>query len=282
MSLSDGQPSNRYRSVYVLASFVIALSVDRDLILPGLGGEALHGLFFEALRAHDAAFAAHLHDLPGDKPFTLSGVLTNYPKRQGRMHVTANSQLAFRVSGLTDALIEHPLAAFSHLATIDAPLRLGPGMARVDKITFQAGMHPLVQSASYPALLHNASDNARVTLQFSSPTSFRAGDAQEIMPKPERVFGSLFNTWQSFSPVPFAPELAGELALMQVSEYELRTELVHFSRYKVIGFKGHVTYTCPRSMHVSVRRAVNTLADFAVFAGVGYKTTMGLGQVTRR
>jgi hypothetical protein len=52
----------------VLASFVITLRGEQDLTLPGLGGEALHGLFFEALRTHDAAFAEHLHNLEGDTP----------------------------------------------------------------------------------------------------------------------------------------------------------------------------------------------------------------------
>jgi hypothetical protein len=43
--------------------------------LQGLGGEALHGLLFEALRGHDASFAEDLHR-EVDKPFSLSGVLT--------------------------------------------------------------------------------------------------------------------------------------------------------------------------------------------------------------
>ena len=70
--------------------------------------------------------------------------------------------------------------------------------------------------------------------------------------------------------------------MIRISDYELRTELIHFARYKVIGFKGHVTYTCPREADVAFRRAINALADFAFFAGVGYKTTMGLGQAIRR
>jgi hypothetical protein len=45
----------------VLASFVISLRIESDVALPGLGGEALHGLFFEVLRGHDASFAEHLH-----------------------------------------------------------------------------------------------------------------------------------------------------------------------------------------------------------------------------
>jgi CRISPR-associated endoribonuclease Cas6 len=47
----------------------------------------------------------------------------------------------------------------------------------------------------------------------------------------------------------------------------------------VIGFKGRVTYTYPRQIDAPTRQALNALADFGFFAGVGYKTTMGMGQV---
>jgi CRISPR-associated endoribonuclease Cas6 len=103
-----------------------------------------------------------------------------------------------------------------------------------------------------------------------------------ILPKPERVFGSLLTAWQSFAPVPFDLALAEIFPLIRVSAYELRTELIHFARYKVIGFKGQVTYTYPREVDATTRQALNVLADFAFFAGAGYKTTMGFGQTLRQ
>ena len=266
----------------VLASFIIALQTDRDIALPGLGGEALHGLVFEALRGHAKAFAEQLHAAQDDKPFTLSGLLTSHPKRDGRLHIPAQTTTEFRVSLLTDEMIEYTLTAFANLAATETPLRLGSGSARVQAIAFRPGTHPAVLSATYPALVQAASDATRITLHFLSPTSFRAGDVQEILPKPERVFGSLFNAWQTFAPIPFDHSLSDAFARIRVSEYDLRTELVAFARYKVIGFKGRVTFTCPRDLDATMRRVINALADFACFAGVGYKTTMGLGQVHRR
>ncbi|MGH8070594.1 MAG: CRISPR system precrRNA processing endoribonuclease RAMP protein Cas6 [Candidatus Entotheonellia bacterium] len=266
----------------MLASFIISLQIDRDISLPGLGGEALHGLFFAALRGHANAFAEQLHAVQDDKPFTLSGILTTHPKRDGHLHIPAHTTTEFRVSLLTDEMIEHTLTTFAGLAATDTPLRLGSGSARVQAIAFQPGTHPAVRSATYPALVQAASDAARITLHFLSPTSFRAGDVQEILPKPERVFGSLFKTWQTFAPITLDHTLTNAFARIRVSEYELRTELIAFARYKVIGFKGRVTFTCPRDLDATTRRMINALADFACFAGVGYKTTMGLGQMHRR
>jgi CRISPR-associated endoribonuclease Cas6 len=265
----------------MLASFVVALRIEEALALPGLGGEALHGFFFEILREYDPAFAEHLHNLDGERPFSLSGVLGHYPKQQGSLHIPPDARVEFRLGLLTDDLIEHTLAAFARLTTSGATLRLGPSAARVEGMAFQAGAHPLVRAATYPALVQAAADSPAVTLRFHSPTSFRSGHDQELLPRPERVFGSLLAAWQAFAPTPFDPALAEVLPLVRVSAYELRTELVHFGRYKVIGFKGRVTYTCGRDADTTTRRALNALADFAFYAGVGYKTTMGLGQVSR-
>jgi CRISPR-associated endoribonuclease Cas6 len=265
----------------VLASFVISLRVDRALTLPGLGGEALHGLLFEVLRGHDASFAESLHR-EVEKPFSLSGVLTEYPKRDGRLHIGADGRIEFRLGLLTDEIIEHALAAFGALAMRGASVRFGNVSARVEGIAFQPGTHPLVRSNTYPALMQQASQENRVTLQFVSPTSFRAGEVQDILPRPERVFGSLFEAWQAFAAVPLDPSLGRVFPLIRVSAYELRTELIQFARYKVIGFKGRVTYTYPREVDAPTRQALNALVDFAFFAGVGYKTTMGLGQTLRQ
>ncbi len=266
----------------MLASFVITLCPEADVSLPGLGGEALHGLWFEALRRADADFAAQLHDLRGPRPFSLSGVLNAFPRRQGRLAVPAGNSLTFRLGLLDDEVIDCTLTAFLHPEKIGGSLRLGSTPVRLGSVAFQTGSHRLVRSATYPALLQNATDAPRLTLRFLSPTSFRSGTDQDVLPRPERVFGSLFQAWQAWSPVRLDDHLPQVFSLLRIAAYELRTELVHFGRYKVIGFKGQVTYAFPPELRPDVRRLLHALADFAFYAGVGYKTTMGLGQAGTR
>jgi hypothetical protein len=45
--------------------------------------------------------------------------LTPHPKRDGRLHIPAQTTTEFRVSLLTDEMIEHTLAAFASLAATD-------------------------------------------------------------------------------------------------------------------------------------------------------------------
>jgi hypothetical protein len=79
----------------MLASFVNSLRLESETALPGHGDEALHGLFFETLCAHDPSCATTLHKSTGARPFSISGVLHEYPKRQGHMHIPANARMEF-------------------------------------------------------------------------------------------------------------------------------------------------------------------------------------------
>jgi CRISPR-associated endoribonuclease Cas6 len=53
---------------------------------------------------------------------------------------------------------------------------------------------------------------------------------------------------------------------------------VRFSTHRLRGFVGECTYTA-NANDERARRVLHLLADFAFFAGVGMKRTMGMGQV---
>ncbi|MGQ9675445.1 MAG: CRISPR system precrRNA processing endoribonuclease RAMP protein Cas6 [Chloroflexota bacterium] len=122
-----------------------------------------------------------------------------------------------------------------------------------------------------------------LSLLFASPTTFSFGQRKVPLPLPELVFGSLLKKWNTFSPFKFSSDL---LALfgerLVVSEvHNLNTQMLDFGRYKEKGFVGQVTYEALGPWSDEDVRALNILADFAFYAGVGYKTTMGMG-LTRR
>ena len=72
-----------------------------------------------------------------------------------------------------------------------------------------------------------------------------------------------------------------EFEKIRVTRFRLKTELVNFSKYKIIGFVGKVVYELPETIDKEIKNTINALADFAFYSGVGYKTTMGMGQVRR-
>jgi len=66
-----------------------------------------------------------------------------------------------------------------------------------------------------------------------------------------------------------------------IGGHSIHTRMVDFGSYKLLGFVGNVRYLLPEDMHEILRRTINCLADYAFYAGVGYRTTMGMG-VCRR
>ena len=52
-----------------------------------------------------------------------------------------------------------------------------------------------------------------------------------------------------------------------------------YAGYRQLGFVGACEFLPHRGVPADVVRVLHLLAAFAFFAGVGYKTTMGMGQV---
>jgi CRISPR-associated endoribonuclease Cas6 len=139
----------------------------------------------------------------------------------------------------------------------------------------------MVKVTNFKEVANQAEPHNQISLRFLSPTSFRSRGEQKVFPEPESVFSSLLRKWNAFSNIKFPKELEEEFSKIRVTRYSTRTELVEFSNYKIIGFKGTCSYELPKGISDESKRQINTLADFAFYAGVGYKTTMGMGQTVR-
>ena len=129
-------------------------------------------------------------------------------------------------------------------------------------------------------------------LRFASETAFAIPGASGLslpLPLASRVFGGLLRKWNRFCPPAARLEALGEKdleAAVALSAFELRSGLVKFeidrTAYRETGvrrkgFKGRVIYKI-YSDNEELKRAMNILADFTFFAGVGLETTRGMGQ----
>ena len=61
----------------------------------------------------------------------------------------------------------------------------------------------------------------------------------------------------------------------------IHTEIVPDSRSKFIGVVGEVTYRIMGDIETTQIKQINALADFALYSGIGRKTTMGMGMGRR-
>lgn len=137
-------------------------------------------------------------------------------------------------------------------------------------------------------------------IEFATLTTFHRGNAHSpygkhyaLLPYPQHVFPWLARRWQELAPQDFATVIQEEQIEryieadgMVIEDHALHTHRVQFSRHPQRGFLGSCTYSLrgPDETNIpadqlSVRQQIVLLSQLAFYTGVGYKTTMGMGQV---
>jgi CRISPR-associated endoribonuclease Cas6 len=116
-------------------------------------------------------------------------------------------------------------------------------------------------------------------LSFATPTTFRSGGKNVPLPLPELVFGSLLDRWQAFAPLAVNPELRRFAAeQVAVARYRLRSRVLPFKPGAMqVGFTGECHYVALRRDRYWLS-VLHLLAGFAFYAGVGYQTSVDMGQ----
>jgi CRISPR-associated endoribonuclease Cas6 len=267
----------------MLASFLVFL---RPLNIASLGrtvGRSLHGLLLELIRQVSPALAGQLHADAPIKPFTVSMLQGRFVQHAG--HTCASPDQTYRVR--YTVLADDVFAALSHILlgkylfkeTVDLD---GQPFEIVEIAVEPARSGGWARLASYEQLIDEAQTDTRIALQFASPTTFRQGDVNLLFPLPVSVFGSYLRRWQALSPIKVDDDGLLDFVEGQVvaERYQLETRVVSYGEFQFNGFVGVCQYRVLGHDPAHVK-TLNTLADFALFAGTGQKTTQGMGQTRR-
>ncbi|MDB9316013.1 CRISPR-associated endoribonuclease Cas6 [Spirulina sp. CS-785/01] len=251
-----------------------------------LQGRHIHALFLSLVNAVDAELSEQLHQSQGNKPFTTSPLQTynqnNAPLLQWHhpKPIPKGTPCWVRVSLLDEGMFSRLTQLWLNL-NLERPWHLGPTDLQITSIlgTPQAEQ-PWANACLYEQLYEEASSEERnLSFLFATPMAFRQGKYDTAFPQQESVFNSLRSRWNKYSGIEL-PELA--LENLYPSFFNIHTEMVMDARSKFIGCVGELTYRFLGKTDGETVKQVNALADFAVYAGVGRKTTMGMGMVRRR
>lgn len=273
----------------LFATVVRLRALERGNVAAAQGHQA-HAAFLEILRTVDAELAAQLHGAGGRQPFTVSPLHGfRHAPEDGRVWVTPDDDLWTRFT-LLDSMLFRTVTAHFLQGTAQSEIQIGPVRFLATSLVSTSGSDSWAGYTSFGQLaggggmaggLEALRNSA--TLIFASPTAFSFGKRKIPLPLPDLVFGSLLKKWNTFSPVQLPVNLLGlfreQLVISEVRN--LNTQMLDFGRYKEKGFTGRVTFEALGHWGAEELRALNALAGFAFYAGVGYKTTMGMG-LTRR
>jgi len=266
-------------AVSPLLSLVLTLRpVDSDRpegTLPRWWGRAAHALLLDTVRRADAALAKSLHDESALKPFTVSSLMGHFSGGK----LDSRQTCTLRFTALIPELAHILLDSFQP----GREVQLDYQRFRIEAVAQQPGEHAWAGNSAWEVLAGNSimgnTPPRRVSLLFASPTTFRVNERLIPLPLPDLVFNSLLQRWNAYAPLAFPEEVRRYAAeCLQISAYRLNSAAVRTQEDALrIGGVGQVTFTA-RPYDRYWMSIIHTLAQFALYAGVGASTTMGLGQ----
>ncbi|MHC5853477.1 CRISPR-associated endoribonuclease Cas6 [Nostoc sp.] len=268
-------------------SLVLNLIPQSPIYPEFLTGRHYHALFLTLISSVDSTLADYLHTSNADKAFTLSPLQI---QRQHKQHhhileishqkpIPAGTPCWWRISLLHDTLFSKLTPLWLNLNP-NHPWHLGSANLHITSIQGTPQLiQPWANACSYTQLYDQASDSDR-TLNFTiaTPVSFRQGGYDNVLPVKESVFNSLLSRWNKYS----GREISGiPIESIYASAFDIKTEAVSNYESKFIGCVGNINYRILGDVETLAIKKINTLANFALYAGLGRKTTMGMGMVRR-
>lgn len=302
-----------------LMAAVLCLRAMESGFVPATNGHKVYGAFLNMVASFDPAVADALHRAAHEKPFTLSGLRGEahftHPDGNGAavpfIPVRRHSLYWFRITSLAPALSERlPDIMQRHRG---APVKIG-NVSFLHE-AHDAMTHTRAGAARYADMKAQyfttvTPPPAWFAWNFISATTTHARHGRNLLfPSPSAIFTRLLKRWNLFAPaccrLPFEQgsdfRALVEKSLM-VAASNTHTHMLDFGagkragnasrvqsriendenlniRRREIGFTGYVEFRPDRKADPEVLQALMLLGRFSFFAGVGYGTPKGMGQV---
>ncbi len=259
--------------------------------MPQSVGNLVHALLLSWVNKKDKSLSKQWHDSSSLKPFSISPIIGRFAKTSTGRLIVKDQPYWLKIGLLNKR-------GFDALGDVLFPIAALQGKINVAGIEFvleeiKLRGHPWASILNWNELFASGADgklrheiakkdtinagNMSVSFRFLTPTTFRRGDKNRIVPDPELVFGSLLDRWNAYAPEKLPAELKQRFASeIIISKISIKSGLYELKHQSLLGFTGLCAYTVT-SNDVELLAIIQKLSWFAIFCGVGQKTTMGMG-----
>lgn len=268
----------------MLTAIVLTLTPTQSVTLPANLGRAAHAWLLDWLKTADPAMAESLHDPNQTRPFTVSNLWGGRRGPKQTAQFSPAEPVLLRFTGYRADLSER----LAELIRTNPPqtVTLADHPFLVSAVAADSAAHPWAGQTTYGALVQQYTLGAippgGPVLRFASPTVFRSEGVNVPLPLPKLVFDGLARRWNTHAPMRIHPDVSRFAEdCMAITRYDLRTEQVSFGEENGRGALPGFTGTCGYAFLNRDRYwmgLIHLLAAFAFYAGVGARTTWGLGQ----
>ena len=262
----------------MIGSVFIKFKSQGKIKVQGGGEEDLYLLILDVLHKNDKKLVKKIQDSRNERPFTISPLLKGTKSSRGNALFSPDQTACFRVTYLKEKTFESLISGLLFSVNEKESLEFADGEILVERVDWQQGKK--ASFTSFEEIFSQAQDEKRIILEFCSPTTFE-NEEERLLPLPKQVFSSLLKKWNTFSEIKLPGQVRDEFKKIGVVQHRLKTEIVHFSKDKTIGFMGKATYELSEKCDEKTRKVVNALSDFSFYSGIGDKTYKGMGQARR-
>lgn len=278
--------------------------IEEGWVSPSSGSQA-HAAFLEIVHQNDPTLSEQLHQPNQRRPFTV-GLLQGFnhlSATQLEEAITKNQKvqvLPGQVYWLRITMLDSRLFGtfIQHLITKPRTfiIRLGEARFEVSRLIGSpdpnSASNPWAAYSSFAELSKLTAVQRYYEFEFATPTAFSMGQKHwgklmKLLPEPAYVFESLAKQWETFAPA-YLRMSASDLTprglaawceeSLIVTRYALETRYLPSNKFAQAGFQGKIVYEMKGVLSSPEAAWLTPLAHFALFSGVGYKTSMGMGQ----
>jgi len=237
------------------------------------GGEEVYKYFLSFLSLYDRKKASLLYDESDINPFSCSPIITSRKPQGGKIIFKEGEKFKFEIGLLTEEIknwfeesLKVVLQKEDASVSFDGKIFKFIGL-KIKKSFDLEDVKRIIKSRDF----------TKICITFKSPCVLKNREIISPFPEPEKVLKSILRRWDKF--LPYEIGLLEEVfSKVMVERYKLKTEILAFKKFKLIGFVGEVCYNL-RKIAKEDRVKIALLFEYGTYSGVGYKVSMGMGKI---
>lgn len=262
----------------IFNSIVIELKAKQNGKLILYTGKKIHSVFLKMIREINESLSEKLHDDDTYKSFTVSSLLGLAIDKESEIYINKNYYIRFTI--LDNNLFKKIATNLFQKQMFKSDIKLENISFKVERVLYDNTKSQWAGIFDLNKIIHKEDFSKQITMRFYTPTLFKSGDKFNTKPEIRLIFTGLLRKYNKYSAYKLDESLIHEFENIVVKEDKTKLRKVQMKNGYFIGFTGNLTIEI-QSENIELIKMINILSEFAFYAGVGYKTTMGLGQVKR-